>query len=113
MTEAQLQQEIITWFNNNYCLKTNNPRNIIFSVANESTYQNKNFKNTGTLAGVSDLIVVLYGKTIFIELKTEKGIQSDKQKDFEKRVKENNQEYYLVRSLQEFKNIFDLICTQY
>lgn len=113
MTEAQLQQEIITWFNNNYCLKTNNPRNIIFSVANESTYQNKNFKNTGTLAGVSDLIVVLYGKTIFVELKTEKENQSDKQKDFEKRVKENNQEYYLVRSLKEFKNIFDLICIQH
>ena len=105
MTEAQLQQEIIVFFRNNYCLKTHNPRNLIFSVANESTYKNKVFKNTGVMNGVSDLIVVLYGKTIFVELKTEKGIQSDAQKEFEQRIKENNQEYYLVRSLKQFKEI--------
>ena len=105
MTEAQLQQQIITFFNNNYCLKTQNPRNIIFSVANESTYNNKKFKNTGVLSGVSDLIIVLYGKTVYVELKTGKKKQSKDQIDFEKRIKENNQEYYLVRSLQEFKNL--------
>jgi hypothetical protein len=38
-----------------------------------------------------------------------KIIQSKNQKDFEKRIKENNQEYYLVRSLQEFKNILTIV----
>jgi hypothetical protein len=56
------------------------------------------------MSGVSDLIVVLNGKTIFIELKTEIGIQSQKQKDFESKIKELNQEYYLIRSLEQFKN---------
>jgi hypothetical protein len=101
MTEAQIQQQIIIWFRNNYQIKG---KGLIFSVANESTYKNKVFKNTGTMSGVSDLIVVLNGKTIFIELKTEIGIQSQKQKDFESKIKELNQEYYLIRSLEQFKN---------
>ena len=100
MTEAQLQQSIIIWFRNNYQM---NGKGLIFSVANESTYKNKTFKNTGTMAGVSDLIVVLPNKTIFVELKTETGIQSDKQKLFESKIKELNQEYYLIRSLEQFK----------
>ena len=102
MTEAQLQQSIIIWFRNNYQM---NGKGLIFSVANESTYKNKTFKNTGTMAGVSDLIVVLPNKTIFVELKTETGIQSDKQKLFESKIKELNQEYYLIRSLEQFKTI--------
>ena len=102
MTEAQLQQSIIIWFRNNYQM---NGKGLIFSVANESTYKNKTFKNTGTMAGVSDLIVVLPNKTIFVELKTETGNQSDKQKLFESKIKELNQEYYLIRSLEQFKTI--------
>ena len=102
MTEAQLQQSIIIWFRNNYQM---HGKGLIFSVANESTYKNKTFKNTGTMAGVSDLIVVLPNKTIFVELKTETGIQSDKQKLFESKIKELNQEYYLIRSLEQFKTI--------
>lgn len=101
MTEAQLQQSIIIWFRNNYQM---HGKGLIFSVANESTYKNKTFKNTGTMAGVSDLIVVLNGETIFVELKTENGIQSEKQKEFEIKIKQLNQEYYLIRSLDQFKN---------
>ena len=106
MTEAQLQQNIIIWYRNNYQMQG---KGLIFSVANESTYKNKTFKNTGTMAGVSDLIVVLNGKTIFVELKTEIGVQSEKQKIFESKIKELNQNYYLIRSLEQFKKI---ICEQ-
>lgn len=102
ISEASLQQQVIIWFRNNYQM---NGKGLIFSVANESTYKNKSFKNTGTMAGVSDLIVVLPNKTIFVELKTETGIQSDKQKLFESKIKELNQEYYLIRSLEQFKTI--------
>ena len=37
---------------------------------------------TGLLSGVSDLIVVLEGKVLFVEVKNEKGKQSQKQKYF-------------------------------
>lgn len=65
-----------------------------------------NLKATGLVPGVSDLIILLpNAKTIFIEVKTEKGIQSEKQKDFETTVTNLGFEYYLVRSLDEFKQI--------
>jgi hypothetical protein len=46
---------------------------------------------------------VLENRVIFCEFKDAKGKQSDKQKDFQERVQLLNHEYWLVRSLDEFK----------
>ena len=110
MTEDQLQQSIFTYYNNNYCLKNHNPRHIIFAVPNGGTrniLEAKKFKATGLLSGVSDLIIVQPNRNIFLELKIEKGIQSDNQKDFETRIKFLGFEYYICRSLEQFKNIIN------
>lgn len=107
MSEDQIQQQIFTWYNNNYCLKNHNPRHIIFSIPNggsRNILEAKKMKLTGTLAGVSDLIIIQQNKTIFVEVKTEKGIQSDVQKDFQTRVSNLGFEYLIVRSLEDFKN---------
>lgn len=109
MTEDQLQAQIITFYNNNYCLKNQNPRGIIFSVPNggaRNVIEAKKFKSTGLLAGVSDLILILpNGKIIFLELKTETGKQSETQIDFEKRISELGHEYHICRSLEQLKQI--------
>lgn len=109
--EDILQAEIVKWYNNNYCLSIFEKRGIIFSVPNGGT-RNKIeamvLKATGLLSGVSDLIVILpNSKILFIELKNEKGIQQEKQKDFETRIKKLKLPYYLVRSLEQFKNIIN------
>ena len=95
--EYHLQQEIVLWFNRNY------PKYIIFAVHNEAGYRNKSI--TGVLKGVSDLVVVLHQKVVFVELKTEKGVQSKFQKLFERRINKTGHEYYICRSLDEFKEI--------
>ena len=105
--EENIQQQIVMWFRNKYCLKHNNPRYAIFSVPNEAAYKNKKFIATGLMRGVSDLIVVIDSKTIYIELKTATGKQSDKQIEFEQTVKSLNQEYHLIRSLTEFKTVIN------
>lgn len=108
LTEDKIQQDIVIWFNNNYCLKHNTPRCSIFSVPNGGT-RNKleaiKLKSTGMKAGVSDLIVLMPNVVLFVEVKTESGIQSDKQKEFEIVVSSLGFKYCLVRSLDEFKNI--------
>lgn len=109
MTEDQLQQQIYTWYNNKFCLKNHNPRHVIFSVPNggsRNVIEAKKMKATGLLPGVSDLIILQQGKTLFIELKIEKGVQSESQKDFEERVKLLGFEYHLIRSLESFKALF-------
>lgn len=111
MNENQLQQSIVTYFNNTYCLKNMNPRGMIFAIPNGGSrhfLEAKTLKSTGTLAGASDLIVILpNGKLLFIELKVGKRTQSDEQTDFESRVKALGYEYHIVRSLELFKIIIN------
>ena len=54
-----------------------------------------------SMNGTPDLIAVIDGKFIGIEIKAQKGIQSIQQKDFEKKVNAAGGYYYLVRSLDE------------
>ena len=62
-------------------------------------------KATGLLSGVSDLIVVLPNRILFLELKTETGQQSDSQVEFSCIISVLGFEYYVIRSIDEFKNI--------
>jgi len=105
MTESQLQQKMIIWFKNEYQIKG---KGLIFAVPNggsRNILEAKNLKLTGQMAGVSDLIVLLNKKCIFIEVKVEKGIQSEVQIKFQNNVQLLGFEYYLVRSLEQFKEI--------
>jgi len=105
-SEDKIQQEIVMWYRNNYCLKHHTPRNIIFSVPNDSKNATEQMRKiaTGLYAGVSDLIIIHFSKVIFVEVKTDIGRQSDKQKEFENIIKEQNLNYWLVRSLLDFKS---------
>jgi hypothetical protein len=101
--ENKIQQEIVQWFRANYYKK-----GVIFSVPNERAggyLAMKDLLLTGLLSGVSDLIVVLPNKVLFVEVKNEIGTQKPNQIKFEKNVQELNHEYHLVRSLLEFKAI--------
>ena len=60
---------------------------------------------TGLLSGVSDLIVILDGRVLFVEVKNEKGKQSEKQIKFESQVESLGYKYHLIRTLEEFKRI--------
>jgi hypothetical protein len=96
-SEATIQKEIV-----NFC-KLN--KILIFCVPNEATRSNSKFIGMGVLAGVSDLILVLKNRVIFVELKNHKGIQSEKQKDFQIKILELGNQYIVIRSLEEFKKL--------
>lgn len=103
--EGIIQASCVEWFKNNYCLKHHTPRYDIFSVPNEATYKNNQFKAMGVRNGASDLVVVLSGKVLFIEMKDAKGNQSDVQNDFESVVKNLQHQYHVIRSLDQFKEL--------
>ena len=107
--EDQLQAECFKWANNNYCLKHHDPQCQIFSVPNGGT-RNKleamTLKSTGLRSGVSDLIALFpNGRCVFFELKVNKGVQSDSQKEFEEVVKKLGFEYHLIYTFENFKAI--------
>jgi hypothetical protein len=57
------------------------------------------------MSGMSDSILFKDGKTIFVEFKAEKGIQSELQKYVEKQLIDQGFKYYLIKSLEKFKEI--------
>lgn len=96
--EIHIQQEIILWFSANFSPS----KGIIFPVPNEALYNNAKLSR---LRGVSDLVVVLPGKVMFVEVKQEKGVQSKLQEVFERNVTGLGHTYAVVRSLDEFKSL--------
>ena len=105
--ESKIQQEIVIYFNNKYCLKHSNPKCSIFSVPNEGKNAREQMykKMLGMKSGVSDLIVLMPNRVIFVECKDAVGKQRETQKEFEQVVKALGFEYHLVRSLDDFKSI--------
>ena len=101
--EHNLQIQVINLLRNYYGL-------CVFAVPNggsRNLYEARNLKNEGVMAGVSDLILVLNGVVIFLELKAGRNKQQETQKLFEKRIKELGHQYYVVRSLDDVMEVLD------
>lgn len=108
--ESNIQKSCVEWFR--YTPKYKTCR--LFSVPNgsylagtpkERAIQANMLKGEGLLSGVSDLILLAPTGTYYLECKTESGTQSPEQKDFENAVKNNNQKYFVFRSLDEFQGL--------
>lgn len=97
-SEFTIQMECVNWFRIN-------KKGVIFSVPNEATRDNSKYYKSGFLSGVSDLIALTENRAIFIEMKDYKGVQSEKQKEFQKDIEIMNYEYHICRSLEQFKKI--------
>lgn len=62
-------------------------------------------KATGVLPGVSDLIILLPGKTICAEVKTAKGRVSPEQRDFGFQVQGLGHHFCILRSIDDARNM--------
>ena len=101
--EHNLQVQVINLLRNYYGL-------CVFAVPNggsRNLFEARNLKNEGVMAGVSDLILVLNGTVIFLELKAGRNKQQETQKVFEKKVKGLGHQYYVVRSLEDVMGILE------
>jgi hypothetical protein len=57
------------------------------------------------VSGYPDCTLFKDGQTIFVEFKAERGIQSELQKYVEKQLIDQGFKYYLINSLEKFKEI--------
>ena len=107
-SENKVQNECFVWFTNNFCLKNHSPKCVFFSIPNggsRNVLEAVTLKQTGLRKGASDFVVLMQNRAIFFEAKTEIGKQSPDQKEFEIDVGKLGFEYYLIRSLEQFKSI--------
>lgn len=108
MSEDRLQQECYLGFHNKYPQY----RGLLFHVPNggaRNAREGAKFKSMGVVPGVSDFIFLFKGKVFFIELKTKKGDQSQKQMNWELLVKKHGFPYFIVRSVDEFNCLIENI----
>lgn len=68
--------------------------------------------NTKAKSGLSDLMAFKNNHTLFIEIKTKKGVQSESQKAFEAICKQYGQTYVICRSLNDAKALIEIIDKQ-
>ena len=102
--ESKLQKACIKYFRLQY------PRYkmLLFHVPNggyRTATTARNMKLEGVVAGVSDLILMIPANGyhgLCIEMKTPKGRQTPKQKQFEQAVKAMGYCYVIVRSIDQF-----------
>jgi len=100
--EEVMQAECTKWFWNTFIAE----RRMLFHVDNNS-YNGvigARKKALGVCRGPSDLIFVLPGEVVFIELKTPSGSQSEEQLDFEMKVKHRGHKYVIIRSVGAFQD---------
>ena len=105
--EDRLQQKIVIAYRNTYEIKG---IGYIFSVPNggsRNIAEALKLKETGLRAGVSDLIVLHGNKTIFIEVKTDTGVQSPAQKKFQEKVTALGFEYIIAKRVEDVINYFE------
>lgn len=109
-SEAAIQQQIVVWYWNTYCLAHLAARSLILSIPNEG---NPRLAALGVRAGASDTIAFhrpFVGDAplpVFLEVKTPKGRQRPNQAAFEAHVKGMGMEYVICRSLEDAKAFFD------
>ena len=101
MTELQMQAQCFQWHWNT----CPDERGYLYMNYNNAKNQAHGaiLKAMGMVSGVADMTYLSTRGAIFIELKTEVGEQSATQKEWERRVRERGYQYYVVRSVDEFK----------
>jgi len=107
LSEHQIQAQIVTYFNQTYP----NYRKCLFHVQQTASnrIQGAIYKSLGVTSGVSDLILVADNSVYFIELKDDKGKQSEHQRTFQSQVTTLGHTYLIIRSLGEFKVLLNTI----
>jgi hypothetical protein len=107
MTEHQIQAQIVNYFNQSFPTL----RKCLFHVQNKASnsIEGAKFKTLGVVAGISDLVLIHSNGTCFIELKDDKGKQSEHQITFQRQLAQLNHDYHIIRSLSEFKALLSTL----
>jgi hypothetical protein len=100
MSEHDIQTQIVEALRYRGVMVFSVPNELLGKMTSKAGYARMTrYQKSGLTAGVSDLIAVLPGRVIFMEVKTDKGKQSDHQQYFQDRVTKLGHQYHIVRSV--------------
>lgn len=64
-----------------------------------------NLQGLGCYPGLSDLVAVKNGRVVHVEIKKPGGRQSEKQKEFQRRLESAGGEYVLAKGIEEIEHL--------
>lgn len=64
-----------------------------------------NLQGLGSYPGLSDLVAIKGGMTYHIEVKTARGVQSEKQKEFQHNIEMAGGRYILARGIEDAEHL--------
>lgn len=101
--EDKIQSECAQWFWNEYPSQ----RRMLVCINNNSQNALKGALNKamGVVRGPSDMFLILPQRIIFIEFKTQSGVQKPEQIDFMNKVQDRGHLYLVLRSASQFKTL--------
>jgi hypothetical protein len=102
VSEKELHMHAWQWVRNTY------PSLLIFHIPSgeiRDIATAVKLKRMGAVAGVADFLLFVFNCSVAIELKDRGGQQSVAQKIFQRRWEAIGNQYFIARSLDEFKNI--------
>lgn len=106
LSESRIQHNCILWFRMQYPELAL----LLFAVPNggkRDARTGAKMKYEGATAGVSDFILLIPKKgyaALCIEMKKPGGVQSEKQKEWQRKVEKYRSKYAVCHSLEEFMN---------
>jgi hypothetical protein len=104
MSESQIQQQMVKWFGYKY------PECTLFAIPNghkRNAITGAILKREGVVAGVADLFLMKANNKyngLWIEVKTDKGKQSESQKEFERKALREGYKYVICKNIDQFIN---------
>jgi hypothetical protein len=104
MSESQIQQQMVKWFGYKY------PEYTLFAIPNghkRNAITGAILKREGVVAGVADLFLMKANQKyngLWVEVKTDKGKQSESQKEFERKALREGYKYVICKSIDQFVN---------
>ena len=102
MSESQIQQQMVKWFGYKY------PEYTLFAIPNghkRNAITGAILKREGVVAGVADLFLMKANNNyngLWIEVKTDKGKQSESQKEFERKALQEGYKYVICKNIDQF-----------
>jgi hypothetical protein len=112
--ESRLQQNCVTWFR----LQYSKIGRLLFAVPNGGSRNLREaqiMKGEGVTAGVADMILLVPRgsfSSLCIEFKTDRGRQTDSQRDWQALTEQNSNKYVVCRSFDEFREAVEMYLTQ-
>ena len=104
--EKDIERQVLDFLHLNKYFAWKNPTGGYFD-ANKGVM--RRHASRYAIRGTPDIILIIQGKFVGLEVKSKKGLQSEHQKEFESRCRLAGGHYFIIRSVEDLMQALDVV----